>query len=187
MRFLTLAVLDKEEVKLSNKDLIEQIVLDIESAAEKIEARQLRNKNIGIEKTLFSKKIKIPKSGKLEKVLKKSPVVKRVIDYFDGGRVAAINYVDLFSYFMETRANSNLYSNYIAGENSEKEETTKLFAKVDETLKKEVIEDIIMEKKMEDIRGVDNRHLTTKNKEAFKYYRLFNSALIMLKYSIGRS
>ncbi len=94
-----------------------------------------------------------------------------------------LDYSKLFSYLGNRKDNVQVYDAYSVGA---MKDIIQDYSEA-ETISVEAVDRIIEDKVMEDIFGFDNSRATVEEKEAFKHYKIFNKALIELKYSMAFS
>jgi len=125
------------------------------------------------------------KESVLEKLLKKEKEnreknrkQKEIEEFYSNDKT--IFYINLFSYLSEMKKEEKKAE-------EKKAETKEKEVVVIETIEKEMVDKIIEEKKIKDILRIDMFSTNAEDKEVWKFYRLFNDALIKVKYAVGFS
>ena len=108
---------------------------------------------------------------------------RNYIRHFLKQQSRTLDYSKLFSYLGSRKDNAQVYDAY----------STEMMKDIiedyseSETISTEAVDRIIDDKVMADVFGFDNSRATLEEKEAFKYYKIFNKVLIELKYSMAFS
>jgi len=92
-----------------------------------------------------------------------------------------LDYVELFSYLWENKG--EITNDYTTYEDSSKKEVSVEY-ETRETLTAAVVDNIIMEKRMNDMLGTQSSTTRPEDKDIFQIYKLFNGGLIRIKYSL---
>ena len=106
-----------------------------------------------------------------------------VLECFPSEKSRTLDYSKLLSYRGSRKDNAQVYDAY----------STEMMKDIiedyseSETISTEAVDRIIDDKVMADVFGFDNSRATLEEKEAFKYYKIFNKVLIELKYSMAFS
>ena len=95
-----------------------------------------------------------------------------------------LDYSKLFSYMGTKRESENQYVSYNGAYSDDAvKELSEIYTV--ETISKDAIDRVIEDKKMSDLFGFNAGRADYKEQEAFKFYKIFNNALVEMRYSAG--